>query len=65
MIADGIDKKIEIQIAHIMAAYGDRPKEFIDKMRDMVIEWMCKGIETGLKLKVENRIRISNDQGST
>ena len=43
-----IESVINRQIAHCMAAYGDRPDELMYKLQQLVIEWHCKGIEIGI-----------------
>ena len=44
-----IESKIDNQIAHVMAFYGDNPKEFMIKMNQLVIEWYCKGLAVGIE----------------
>jgi hypothetical protein len=44
-----IENKIDSQVAHIMAFYGDNPKEFMVKMNQLVIEWYCKGLSVGIE----------------
>ncbi len=36
-------KQIEMQLAHIMAFYGDNPEELMQKLEQLVIEWYEKG----------------------
>jgi hypothetical protein len=36
-------KKIRLQIAHVMARYGDEPEEFLYKLECLVMEWYLKG----------------------
>lgn len=38
-----IEQKINQQIAHIMASYGDEPNELFYKLRCLVMEWYLKG----------------------
>lgn len=44
-----MSNKIEYQIAHVMANYGDDPERFLIKMSDLVIEWFCKGLASGIE----------------
>lgn len=39
-----IERKIDNQVAHIMANYGDDGKEFMIKMNQLVLEWYHKGL---------------------
>lgn len=36
-------KQIRMQIAHIMARYGDEPEELLYKIECLVLEWFIKG----------------------
>ncbi len=42
------ERKINKQIAHIMASYGDLPDELMFKIHELIIEWHCKGIAIGM-----------------
>lgn len=44
-----IEKNIEMQVAHIMAFYGDQPEEFLCKMQCLIIDWYCKGLSVGIE----------------
>lgn len=44
-----IESKINQQLAHIFAAHGDNPEQFMWKLHQLVIEWHCKGISIGIE----------------
>ncbi len=38
-------KQIRLQLAHVMAFYGDNPEELMFKLETLVIEWFEKGLK--------------------
>ena len=45
--------KIDKQIAHMMAMYGDEPAVLFDKLQLFAIEWYARGLEAGIQTKHE------------
>lgn len=48
-IEKSITDKMNYQLAHIMAFYGDQPEEFMIKMNELLVEWFCKGLAAGIE----------------
>lgn len=42
---NSVNRKIQTQLAHVMACYGDNPTELMYKLEQLVLEWLAKGIE--------------------
>jgi hypothetical protein len=53
-----LEKQIEMQIAHVMASYGDQPEEFLYKMQCLVIDWYCKGLSAGIETERKHNAEL-------
>jgi hypothetical protein len=47
-----------MQIAHVMASYGDQPEEFLYKMQCLVIDWYCKGLSAGIETERKHNAEL-------